>query len=199
MKSACGFGTHPQKNKGEIIWTWLVGKCTYSNSHTITHCKKKTLPVNWCDWNFIPIVFQHTSGTYPRPPPGPTVYVSEFLNHLGVISGMFGVSFKGLAWGSLRFMEIPPSSHIHNPHVGKKLTSNTEMAQQTVARGHLVVGLSSAVMVGFQVKDKWQVCYVPVYPNRMHGTGKNHIYPIFCWCLYRVNASQYTMNWFHGY
>ena len=36
-------------------------------------------------------------GAWAPKPPGPTVYVSEFLNRLGVISGMSGVcDFRGM-------------------------------------------------------------------------------------------------------
>ena len=54
-------------------------------------------------WMFFPKNFP----TYPerniQNDPQPTVYDSEFLNHLGVVWGSLGYATFGVCWASLRF------------------------------------------------------------------------------------------------
>ena len=66
---------------------------------------RKNLP--WETTTFILRIFQHTPGTYPNDPlssPFPTVYGSEFLNHLGKPGEAVWVCETGVCWGSLRFI-----------------------------------------------------------------------------------------------
>ena len=129
---------------------------------------------------------------------------------------MFGVSFKGLPWGSLRFMKIPPSSHmdvsekrgtpkssiligftiinhpfwgfppifwfnthIHNPHV---VQIDLEHGDGTADRRKGSPSCRAFFGCDGRFPGRGQVTSVlrSSVPHRMHGTGKNHIYPIFC-------------------
>ena len=101
---------HTPKNKGEIIWKWLVGKCTVipTQSHT---AKKNTLPLST---GVIETSFKECSNIpldIPQTPPWPNSLCFGIPESFG-ISGDVRGKLQGVCWGSLRFMKIPPSSHM---------------------------------------------------------------------------------------
>ncbi len=76
-------------------------------------------------WNISNLRVQDPQPTDPESfawapkPPGPTVYGSEFLNHLGVNGDVWGMRLSGLCWVSLRkrypfFIETHPNLSIFN-------------------------------------------------------------------------------------
>ena len=63
-------------------------------------------------------IFQHTPGTYQNDPE-PTVYGSEFLEHLGVEGEAWNMRNRGIESEEERSFPLNPGWLIRNPYSGK--------------------------------------------------------------------------------